>query len=136
MSKAFRVMALSLVVSGSAIAGANAAAVVFSDNFNSDAYQLDWTPPASLWTVPRDRSVGLIGETTTLTASNFDPGNGGYVDLGGSTGAVRTSMDFARGNLHPVVRAWRQYAGRRRGEDEDPGRRLVHGGYSLLRPTR
>ena len=97
MSKAFRVMALSLVVSGSAIAGANAAAVVFSDNFNSDAYQLDWTPPASLWTVPRDRSVGLIGETTTLTASNFDPGNGGYVDLGGSTGAVRTSMDFAPG---------------------------------------
>jgi PEP-CTERM motif len=96
MSKVFRVIALALVVSGSAIAGANAA-VVFSDNFNSDAYQLDWTPPASLWTVPRDRSVGLIGETTTLTASDFDPGNGGYVDLGGSTGAMRTSMDIAPG---------------------------------------
>jgi hypothetical protein len=98
MSKVFHAIALALVVSGSAIAGANAA-IVFSENFNSYAYQLNWTPPSAVWTVPSG-SVDLIGETTTTTAFDFYPGNGGYVDLDGSThtaGTFQTAMSFAPG---------------------------------------
>ena len=69
--------------------------VIFSDNFNSYAYQLNWVPPAN-WTVTSG-SVDLIGETTPF---DFYPGNGRYVDLDGSTGAagtLRTIMNFAPG---------------------------------------
>jgi PEP-CTERM motif-containing protein len=79
-------------------AGSSQAAVVFSDSFNSYTDQLNWVPPAN-WTVPSG-SVDLIGETTTATAFDFYPGNGGYVDLDGSTGAagtLQTIMNFAPG---------------------------------------
>jgi uncharacterized protein (TIGR03382 family) len=69
--------------------------VIFSDNFNSYAYQLNWVPPAN-WTVTSG-SVDLIGQTTPF---DFYPGNGRYVDLDGSTGAagtLRTIMSFAPG---------------------------------------
>jgi hypothetical protein len=83
------------------VAGASAghAGVVFSDNFNSYALQLNWSPPAN-WSVPVG-SVDLIGETTTGTDFDFYPGNGGYVDLDGSTGAagtLQTLGSFAAGS--------------------------------------
>jgi hypothetical protein len=79
-------------------AGSAQAAVVFFEDFNAYAYQLNWISPAN-WTVPSG-SVDLIGETTTATAFDFYPGNGGYVDLDGSTGAagtLQTIMNFAPG---------------------------------------
>jgi hypothetical protein len=80
------------------VAGANAA-VVFSDNFNTYAEQLNWNPPAN-WSVPAG-SVDLIGETTSGTDFDFYPGNGGYVDLDGSTsaaGTLQTLGSFAAGS--------------------------------------
>jgi hypothetical protein len=78
--------------------GANAA-VVFSDNFNSYAFQLNWVPPSSVWTVPIG-TVDLIGETTSGTHFDFFPGNGGYVDLDGTThhaGTLETAESFGPG---------------------------------------
>lgn len=75
------------------------AAVVFSDSFNSYAYMLNWAPPAATWMVASG-SVDIIGQTTTQTAFNFFPGNGGYVDLDGTTqmpGALETTPSFAAG---------------------------------------
>jgi hypothetical protein len=75
------------------------AAIVFSDNFDSYAYQLNWAPPAN-WTAPGPGTVDLIGETTTQTQFNFYPGNGGYVDLDGSngvSGALQTAAAFSTG---------------------------------------
>ena len=74
------------------------AAVAFSGNFNTYAYQLNWVPPAN--GVCHVGSVDLIGQTTTITNYNFFPGNGGYVDLDGSTGQVgtlQTATSFAAG---------------------------------------
>lgn len=89
------------VLAASAVSSVTAAqaAVVFTDNFNSYAYMLNWVPPSALWTVPSG-SVDLIGETTTQTAFDFFPGNGGYVDLNGTTqmpGTLETTPTFAAG---------------------------------------
>ena len=76
------------------------AAVIFSDNFNSYAAQLNWVPPAN-WSAPGPGTVDLIGETTTITTFDFYPGNGGYVDLDGSNGVagtLQTLMSFAAGS--------------------------------------
>ncbi|HKO70232.1 MAG TPA: PEP-CTERM sorting domain-containing protein [Bradyrhizobium sp.] len=73
--------------------------VLLSDTFNSYGQQLNWTPPA-IWTVPSG-SVDLIGETPTGTSFDFYPGNGGFVDLHGSTeqaGTLQTLQSFAAGN--------------------------------------
>ena len=72
------------------VTGAQAAnaSVVFSDNFNSYAEQENWAPPAN-WSVSSG-SVDLIGETTSGTDFDFFPGNGGFVDLDGSTNAAGT----------------------------------------------
>jgi hypothetical protein len=90
------------ILAASAISCASAAnaTVVFADDFNSYAYQLNWVPPSVVWTVPSG-SVDLIGETTTQTAFNFYPGHGGYVDLDGSTGAagaLESAPSFAAGS--------------------------------------
>ena len=82
------------------VAGAQAAnaSVVFSDNFNSYDGQLNWAPPAN-WSVPSG-SVDLIGETPSGTSFDFFPGNGGFVDLDGSTntaGTLQTLTSFAPG---------------------------------------
>ena len=79
------VLALSVV----AVAPEANAAVVFLDNFNSYDYQLNWAPPSSVWTVSSG-SVDLIGETPSGTNFDFFPGNGGYVDLDGSSGSAGT----------------------------------------------
>jgi hypothetical protein len=79
--------------------GANAA-LVFSDNFNTYDQQLNWTPPPSSWTVSSG-TVDLIGETPTGTSFDFYPGNGGFVDLHGSTGqagTLQTATTFAPGD--------------------------------------
>jgi hypothetical protein len=76
------------------------AAVVFSDNFNSYAAQLNCAPPAN-WSAPGPGAVDLIGETPTGTTFDFYPGNGGYVDLDGSNGIagmLRTLMSFGAGS--------------------------------------
>src|SRR5579859_8005836 len=78
-----------------AFSGATAAPV-FSDNFNSYSPSLNWVPPAN-WTVPSG-SVDLIGANSGF---DFFSGNGGYVDLDGSTGTpgtLQTLSSFAAGN--------------------------------------
>lgn len=72
------------------------AAPVFSDNFNSYSPSLNWVPPAN-WAVTSG-SVDLIGANSGF---EFFPGNGGYVDLDGSTGApgtLQTVSSFVAGN--------------------------------------
>jgi hypothetical protein len=79
--------------------GANAAVVVFSDNFNSYPTALNWSPPAN-WQVTAG-SVDLIGNTTSGPFFDLYPGNGGYVDLNGSSNAVgtlATTQSFAAGS--------------------------------------
>jgi hypothetical protein len=93
------VLAASAVMVGLGVAAPSQAAVVFSDNFNSYAYQLNWVPTAN-WSVPGPGAVDLIGETTTTTAFDFFPGNGGYVDLDGSNmipGTLQSLASFAAG---------------------------------------
>jgi hypothetical protein len=88
------------LIASLAVAAAAHAGVVFSDNFNSYAFQLNWAPPAN-WTAPGPGTVDLIGETTTGTDFDFFPGNGGYVDLDGSNGlpgTLRTIASFAPGS--------------------------------------
>ena len=90
--------AIALVI-GTALTSGAQAAVVFSDDFNSYAYQLNWVPPSN-WSAPGPGTVDLIGQTTTSTAFNFYPGNGGYVDLNGSNGSpgsLQTLMTFLPG---------------------------------------
>ena len=72
------------------------ASPLFSDNFNSYSPSLNWVPPAN-WAVPSG-SVDLIGANSGF---DFFPGNGGYVDLDGSTGTpgtLQTVSSFAAGN--------------------------------------
>lgn len=88
------------LATGTMLTSGAQAAVVFSDNFNSYAYQLNWAPPAN-WTAPGPGTVDLIGQTTTTTGFDFYPGNGGYVDLNGSNGvpgSLQTIMAFAPGS--------------------------------------
>ena len=87
------------LATGTMLTSGAQAAVVFSDDFNSYAYQLNWVPPAN-WSAPGPGTVDLIGQTTTTTGFNFYPGNGGYVDLNGSNGlpgSLQTLMSFAPG---------------------------------------
>jgi len=93
---------LTIAVAAAVIVGGGASAqagTVFSDNFNSYASHFNWVPPPAVWTVPVG-SVDLIGETTTFTEFDFFPGNGGYVDLDGSTemaGTLATTQSFVPG---------------------------------------
>ncbi|HKO71528.1 MAG TPA: PEPxxWA-CTERM sorting domain-containing protein [Bradyrhizobium sp.] len=76
------------------------AAVLLNETFNTYPQQLNWVPPAAIWTVTSG-SVDLIGETPTGTSFDFYPGNGGFVDLHGSTGAagtLRSQVTFAAGD--------------------------------------
>ena len=93
------IAAAALLAGAAGVASANAG-VVFSDNFNSYAYALDWNPPAN-WTAPGPGTVDLIGEDTDQTQFDFFPGNGGYVDLDGSNGlpgTLQTIASFGPGN--------------------------------------
>jgi hypothetical protein len=99
-------MKFSIVTAAAAVAltagtlGSSAqAAVVFMDNFNSYPTMLNWVPPAN-WTVGAGGSVDLIGMTTDGPLFDLFPGNGGYVDLDGSTfteSNLSTIMSFAPG---------------------------------------
>jgi len=87
------------LATGTMLTSGAQAAVVFSDDFNSYAYQLNWVPPSN-WSVSSG-TVDLIGQTTTQTAFNFFPGNGGYVDLNGSNGlpgSLQTLASFLPGS--------------------------------------
>src|SRR5258708_4108227 len=98
MNAILRITAIVSVIAGIHSSGAKAA-VVFSDNFDNYAYQLNWAPQSN-WTAPGPGTVDLIGETTTETAFNFYPGNGGYVDLEGSnglSGKLQTVLSFLPG---------------------------------------
>jgi hypothetical protein len=93
------ITAAAIALAAMGVSAANAG-VVFSDNFNSYAYQLNWNPPAN-WAAPPPGTVDLIGETTTGSAFDFFPGNGGYVDLDGSNGVagtLQTIKSFAAGS--------------------------------------
>jgi hypothetical protein len=96
MDKFVRVAAFAAVIAGASPADAD---VVFSDNFNSYAFQGNWQPEA-LWTAPSPGTVDLIGETTTIIGWDLFPGNGGYVDLdgsGGGAGTLQTVQSFGPG---------------------------------------
>jgi hypothetical protein len=72
------------------------AAPVFSDNFNSYSPSLNWAPSANC--AVTSGSVDLIGANSGF---DFFPGNGGYVDLDGTTGApgtLQTVPSFAADN--------------------------------------
>jgi hypothetical protein len=90
-------LAVAVVATLTTVAFSDAnAAPVFSDNFNSYSPALNWTPPAN-WAVISG-SVDLIGNNSGF---DFFPGNGGYVDLDGSTGTpgtLQTVPSFAAGN--------------------------------------
>ena len=70
---------------GAAWSQSSHAAVVLSDNFNSDAQMLNWTGDSTFTVVPDppaqgQSSVDLIGAGGPY---DFYPGNGNYVDLDG-----------------------------------------------------
>jgi hypothetical protein len=82
-----------------AIASSASAAVVLSDNFNSDAQMLNW-PGDSVFTslpvpaVPGQSSTDLIG----TGFFDFYPGNGNYVDLDGTTGSGNNPAGILQSN--------------------------------------
>jgi hypothetical protein len=93
------VAAAAVALTAGTLAGSAQAAVVFMDNFNSYPVMLNWVPPAN-WTVAAGGSVDLIGMTTDGPLFDLFPGNGGYVDLDGSTfteSSLSTIMSFAPG---------------------------------------
>lgn len=59
------------------------AAVVFSDNFNTDVLAINQTTFVGGWSVTGTGTVDLIGNPNFF---DLLPGNGRYVDLDGSTG--------------------------------------------------
>jgi hypothetical protein len=77
------------LMAGAAWAQNSQAAVVLTDNFNSDPQVLNWTGDTIFNVVPNppvsgQSSVDLIGIGGPF---DFYPGNGNYVDLDGSTGS-------------------------------------------------
>lgn len=122
---------LAITLAAGLVAGASApaqAGVVFSDNFNSYAFQLNWVPPMN-WTVPVG-TVDLTGETTTITNFDFFPGNGGYVDLDGSSGqagTLATIQSFAAGTYKLTF----DLAGNARG-DVDKTTTISLGNFSTM----
>jgi len=68
------------------VAGSASAAVVLSDNFNSDGPPiLNWPGDATFTSVGPPGSVDLIGAPPPFF--DLQPGNGFYVDLDGSSGS-------------------------------------------------
>ena len=97
------VAAAAVALTAGTLGGSAQAATVFTDNFNSYPVMLNWVPPAN-WTAntgPLGGSVDLIGMTTDGPLFNLFPGNGGYVDLDGSSGSIAslsTLNSFAAGS--------------------------------------
>ena len=89
------VAAAAVALTAGTLGGSAQAATVFMDNFNTYPVMLNWVPPAN-WTVsagPLGGSVDLIGMTTDGPLFNLFPGNGGFVDLDGSTLAEAHSVN-------------------------------------------
>lgn len=87
---------IALTVLGTVALGAKsqAATVLFSDDFNSDTLALNGTPTG--WTVTKG-TVDIIGKNGSTTLFDLAPGNGGYIDMDGSTnsqGRIRTAQTF------------------------------------------
>lgn len=107
-------------------------AAVFSDNFDSYPVELNWTPPApSGWTVSNG-TVDLIGSTNAVSY-DFLSGNGGYVDLDGSTnqaGFFSQGLNLTGGTQYTLSF---DLAGSQRGSTEfvDVNFGGVLGNYSL-----
>ena len=112
------VAAAAVALTAGTLGGSAQAATVFTDNFNTYPAQLNWVPPAN-WTAgsgPAGGTVDLIGMTTDGPLFDLFPGNGGYVDLDGSSGADNQSVNdhvFRRRLLHSYFRSRRKCAGRR-----------------------
>ena len=87
---------ISLVLTVHGIANAN---VIFSDNFNIEAYGLNYTGFAN-WDVTGGGTVDLIGAGTPF---DYYPGNGMYVDLDGSTNNAGTLITKTNFSLNPGV---------------------------------
>ena len=112
------VAAAAVALTAGTLGGSAQAATVFTDNFNTYPVMLNWVPPAN-WTAgsgPLGGTVDLIGMTTDGPLFNLFPGNGGYVDLDGSSGADIQSVNdhvFRRRLLHSYFRSRRKCAERR-----------------------
>ena len=97
------VAAAAVALTAGTLGGSAQAATVFTDNFDSYPVMLNWVPPAnwSAATGPLGGTVDLIGMTTDGPLFNLFPGNGGYVDLDGSSGSIAglsTLNSFAAGS--------------------------------------
>lgn len=92
----------SLLVLG-LLAAANAnAAVIFSDNFDSNALALNGIPNG--WTVDNG-TVDIIGKKNNVVSFDFIPGNGAYIDLDGSSsdaGKLYKNFNFNAGLTYTV----------------------------------
>jgi uncharacterized protein YjbJ (UPF0337 family) len=116
------------------LAGATslAQATVFTDNFDNYPVELNWSSPApSTWTVTNG-TVDLIG-FTDVASFDFLPGNGGYIDLDGSTGQAglfSKSISLLSGTNYALTF---DLAGSQRGSTEvvDVNFGGVLGNYSL-----
>jgi len=78
--------------------------VLFSDNFNAEAWGLNVIP--SQWTVVGG-TVDIIGDGTPFPY--LPPGNGLYVDLDGTSGAEGLMTTIATFNLLPGIQYTLQY---------------------------
>jgi len=78
--KLLTVLTIAVVLFGVHTGASSAGTTIFEDNFNSYTPTGNW-PGSPLWTVS-DGTVDLIGEGTT--EDFFPPGQGLYLDLGGS----------------------------------------------------
>jgi hypothetical protein len=113
-STARKLVAVGLLA-GSAAAHA-ATTVLFTDNFNGYPYALGATSVGSSWATMSHFSpptagggVDLIGATTTGTAYDFYPGNGGYVDLDGTAPAKGPTYFYASAMVPMSIGAAPQY---------------------------
>jgi hypothetical protein len=79
-----KLLVAALALAGFMASGANSfAGIVLQDNFNSDSQTLNWAGDSVFQSTGAPASVDLIGNGFF----DFHPGNGGYVDLDGSTGS-------------------------------------------------
>lgn len=92
--KLLNVIALTALGTMALGAKSQAATVLFSDDFNSDTLALNGTPTG--WKVTSG-TVDIIGKNGVTTLFDLLPGNGGYIDMDGSTmhqGTMRTVQTF------------------------------------------
>ena len=121
-----KTLRLSIILLCIFVLAGTAFAVLFEDNFDSETLGLNYTNFAN-WNVS-DGTVDLIGNPGFY---DFQPGNGRYVDLDGSTGnagilTTKTTFNFLAGQWYELSF---DVAGNSRNQSND-GLNLEVGGFS------